>query len=62
MRVAVSRDQESDIFYRVKARANDGSITEHTLHNRIPPDGPDPCQEVDEYIQCQGAAVAGVEP
>lgn len=62
VRVAVPRDQESHLFYKVKARATDGTISELTLYNRIPSDDPNPCEAVDEYIQCQGAAVLAVEP
>ena len=62
VRVAVARNQESHFYYKVNGRAADGSITELMLYGRIPADDADPCEAVDDYIQCPGQTVQAVEP
>ena len=62
VRVAVPRDQQSHLFYKVKARTTGGSSSELTLYTPVPSTDTDPCQAVGEYIQCEGEAVAAVEP
>ena len=62
VRVAVPRDRESELFYRVNARASDGSYSDLLLYNRVPPDDPAPCLSVGDYIQCPGQTVTEVQP
>ena len=58
----VQADRETRLFYRVKVHGVDGSFSELNLYNRVPPDDPDECVTVGDYIQCQGVVVPEVQP
>ena len=62
VRVAVARNQESHLYYKLNGRAADGSISDLILYGRIPATDSDPCETVDEYIQCPGQKTQAVEP
>src|SRR5262245_8461434 len=54
VKVPVERNQESHLYYKVKGRAIDGSLSDLTLYARIPAQDTNPCEVVDDYIQCPG--------
>ncbi|HEY3174526.1 MAG TPA: hypothetical protein VGK94_02060 [Candidatus Polarisedimenticolia bacterium] len=58
----VLADQETHLFYRVMARGLDGSSSQQDLYFRVPPRESLDCQTEGDYIQCEGAAVAEVQP
>jgi len=57
----VSPDQTGHLFFKVKTRGADGSSYDLVLYTREPA-GSDPCESVDEYIQCPGEAGTEVAP